>query len=155
MLWLAKHRAAEFAATQRWLSFPEFLFEKLFGSARASTSMVSATGLWNQNTNDYDDETLRAIGVDRAQLADPAELDQPLCDLLPEYRAAWPGFNGIPVVPRPGRRRVQQLGSGCVAPDRFALMVGTTGRDASGDRIAAARNRARACGAIAWTANGS
>jgi gluconokinase len=127
MLWLAKHRAAEFAATRRWLSFPEFLFEKLFGKTRASTSMVSATGLWNQNTNDYDDETLRAIGVDRTQLADPAELDQPLSDLLLEYRAAWPRFNGIPWFPALGDGSCSNIGCGCVAPDRFALMVGTTG----------------------------
>jgi ferredoxin len=54
--------------------------------------MVSASGLWDQNANDYDAETLRAAGIDRAQLADPAGLDQPLCDLLPEYRSNWPAF---------------------------------------------------------------
>ncbi len=31
LLWLERNRAAEFQATRRWLSFPEYLFEKLFG----------------------------------------------------------------------------------------------------------------------------
>jgi gluconokinase len=127
MLWLKAHRATEFTATKRWLSFPEFLFEKLFGKARVSTSMASATGLWNQNANDYDDETLRAVDVDRAQLTNPCEFDQPLQDLLPEYRAAWPGFNGIPWFPALGDGACSNVGCGAVVPDRFALMVGTTG----------------------------
>jgi gluconokinase len=127
LLWLAKHRAAEFAATRRWLSFPEFLFEKLFGRARASTSMLSATGLWDQNANDYDLESIQAAGIDRAQLADTRDLDQPLCELLPDYRAMWPAFDGIPWFPALGDGACSNLGCGAVAPDRFALMVGTTG----------------------------
>lgn len=127
MLWLAKHRPAEFAATKRWLSFPEFLFDKLFGRARASTSMVSASGLWDQNANDYDGETLAAIGVDRSQLANPAEFDEPLKELLPEYRAAWPSFHNVPWFPALGDGACSNLGCGSVGKGRFALMVGTTG----------------------------
>ncbi len=127
LLWLAKHRAAEFAATRRWLSFPEFLFEKLFGRSRASTSMLSATGLWDQNANDYDADSVQTAGIDRAQLADIRDLDQPLCELLPEYRAMWPLFDGIPWFPALGDGACSNLGCGAVSPDRFALMVGTTG----------------------------
>jgi gluconokinase len=135
LLWLAGNRAAEFAATRRWLSFPEFLFEKLLGRARgahisasgASTSMVSASGLWDQNANDYDQETLRAVGIDRIQLADPATLDRPMCELLPQYSAMWPCFDRIPWFPALGDGACSNLGCGCVSPDRVALMVGTTG----------------------------
>ena len=42
------------------MSFGEYLFLKVFGAAIASTSMVSASGLWNQSKNDYDDEVLSA-----------------------------------------------------------------------------------------------
>jgi gluconokinase len=137
LLWLAGNRAAEFAATRRWLSFPEFLFEKLFGRAHASTSgaptsgastsMVSASGLWDQNANDYDQETLRAVSVDRAQLADPAAFDRPMCELLPQYRGMWPSFDRIPWFPALGDGACSNLGCGCVSADRLALMVGTTG----------------------------
>ena len=127
LLWLAKNRPAEFAATRRWVSFSEFLYEKLFGKARLSTSMASATGLWNQNANDYDDEMLRAVRLDRAMLADPREMDQPANGLLPEYRQMWPAFDGIPWFPLLGDGACDNAGSGAIGRDRFSLMVGTTG----------------------------
>ena len=127
LLWLAKNRSAEFAATGRWLSFSEFLYEKLFGKPRVSTSMASATGLWNQNANDYDSEMLAAVHVDRAMLADPREMDQPVCGLLPEYRRMWPAFEGIPWFPFLGDGACDNVGSGAIGKDRFSLMVGTTG----------------------------
>jgi len=126
LLWLKKNRAAEFAATRRWISFPEFLFEKLFGKARASISMVSATGLWNQNANNYDEEMLKLVGVDRAMLACPDDFDQPAKELLPEFRQMWPAFDGIPWFPALGDGACDSVGSGGLN-GRFALMVGTTG----------------------------
>ncbi|HEX5431939.1 MAG TPA: FGGY family carbohydrate kinase, partial [Bryobacteraceae bacterium] len=102
LLWLQKNRAAEFQATRRWLSFPEYLFEKLFGRARVSTSMASASGLWDQSANDYDRETLEAVCVRREQLADPAAMDEPERKLLPEFAKLWPAYNGIPWFPAIG-----------------------------------------------------
>jgi len=127
LLWLRKNRQSQFAATRRLLSFPEFLFEKLFGAARASTSMVSATGLWNQNANDYDDEMLAVTGVDRSMLASIAELDSPQTQPLPEFREMWPAYAGAPWFPALGDGACDSVGSGAVGKDRFALMVGTTG----------------------------
>lgn len=127
LLWLAKYKPAEFAATKRWLSFPEFLYEKLFGQPRLSTSMASATGLWDQNANDYDAEMLSVVRVDRAMLAGPAEMDQPACGLLPEFRRMWPAFDGIPWYPVLGDGACDNVGSGAIGKDRLSLMVGTTG----------------------------
>ena len=127
LLWLEHNRAAEFQATHRWLSFPEYLFEKLFGRARVSTSMASGTGLWNQRENDYDAETLAALPLRRDQLADPAAMDEPERELLPAYRAMWPAFDGVPWFPAMGDGAANHIGSGCARPDQFSLMVGTTG----------------------------
>ena len=127
LLWLAANRPDEFRTTQRFLSFPEYLYLKLLGSPRASTSMVSATGLWDQDKFDYDPETLAALPIRRDQLADPALLDQPENELLPEYRALWPEFAKARWFPALGDGACNSLGSGCVSTDRAALMVGTTG----------------------------
>jgi len=126
LLWLQKNRPAEFTATHRWLSFPEYLFQKLFGRASVSTSMVSGTGIWNQNANDYDDEMLAALQICRSQLAVPSGMDQPEQELGPEYRRMWPSFDGVPWFPPIGDGACDNLGSGCIEPGRFALMVGTT-----------------------------
>jgi gluconokinase len=127
LLWLAANRPDEFRATTHFLSFPEFLYLKLLGSARASTSMVSATGLWDQNTSQYDAETIGALPIRPDQLADPASLDQTEDDLLPPFRALWPAFAKARWFPPLGDGACNNLGSGCISPHRAALMVGTTG----------------------------
>jgi len=127
LLWLEQNRPKEFRATRQWLSFPELLFQKVFGHARASTSMVSGTGLWDQNANDYDQETLSALTIRREQLADPASFDEPECEFLPKYRDMWPGFKGAKWFPALGDGACNNIGSGCASPGRAALTVGTTG----------------------------
>ncbi len=131
LLWLAEHHPEEVREARRWVSFPEFLFEKLFGRARASTSMVSATGLWDQNKADWDDETLEAVAAaipgGREQLPDPGSLDTAETELLPEFKKMWPAFAGAQWFPALGDGACNNLGSGCIAKDRASLMVGTTG----------------------------
>jgi len=103
LLWLAGNHSNEFRTTHSFLSFPEYLFLKLFGRATASTSMVSATGLWDQGKSDYDPETLGALPIRRDQLADPATLDRSEEELLPEYRELWPAFARARWFPRTRR----------------------------------------------------
>lgn len=127
LLWLERNRGAQFQATHRFLSFPEYLFEKLFGEARVSTSMASASGLWNQAGNTYDYATLAALPIRRDQLADLASIDRPAHNPLDEYRAMWPAFATCPWFPAIGDGAANHIGSGCLRPDQFSLMVGTTG----------------------------
>jgi gluconokinase len=127
LLWLEENRASAVAATRRWVSFGEYLFERLFGRGRTSTSMASASGIWNQNQNDYDDEMLKYLPVERSQLEPAAEMDEPNQELRDEYAAKWPRFHRIPWFPSLGDGACNNLGSGCVTKERFALMVGTTG----------------------------
>ena len=127
LLWLAENRADAMRSTVRFISFHEFLFEKLFGHARASISMVSATGLWNQNAGDYDQESLAALPIRRDQLPDPATFDKSETELLPKYKAMWPAFAGAEWFPALGDGACNNLGSGCIDGTRASLMVGTTG----------------------------
>lgn len=122
LLWLSQTQPEAFGRTKRWMSAGEFLFLKLLGKAAASTSMVSATGLWNQNANDYDVEMLSALPVSREQFADPAGLDEPVTGPCP-----WPELSGIPWFPALGDGASDNAGSGCTTQDRFATMVGTSG----------------------------
>jgi gluconokinase len=127
LLWLEKNRSEQFRATHHWLSFPEYLFQKLFGETRVSTSMASATGLWNQKANNYDDAALAALPIRRDQLADPSLMDEPLRNLLDEYRNMWPAYSNVPWFPAIGDGVANHIGSGCLRPNQFSLMVGTTG----------------------------
>jgi gluconokinase len=132
LFWLCETRPDAFRATDRWISFGEYLFLKLFGVATASTSMVSATGLWNQAANNYDDEVLAALSltalpVDKLHLCPLGEMDQAQSELLAPYRGRLAALQGIPWFPALGDGACDSVGSGCVTPDRFALMVGSSG----------------------------
>jgi gluconokinase len=127
LLWLAQTRREAFAATERWISFGEYLFLRLFGSATASTSMVSASGLWNQAANDYDKEMLDALPIDTLHLCPWGEMDQAQSSLIMPYGSTWPSFQGIPWFPALGNGACDSVGCGCFTPDRFALRVGSTG----------------------------
>ena len=122
LLWLRETRAEAFAATRHWLGFPEYLGQKLFGRAQLSYSMASAAGLWNQNANDYDESTLEAVGVRREQLT--AARDEP--EREPRIRR-WPSYENAAWFPLLGDGVANNVGSGCVSAQSFALMVGTTG----------------------------
>ena len=127
LLWLRRNRPDAFAAARRWLSFGEYLYLKLHGAPRSSVSMVSGSGLWIQAANRYDPELLALAGIGRETLAAEDELDRPANSLLPEFAARWPRLAGIPWFPASGDGACNNLGSGCDAPDRWALMIGTSG----------------------------
>jgi len=132
LLWLERTQPSTFSATRRWVSFPEYLFLRVFGKARVSTSMVSANGLWNQNANEYDHETLRALPVTPDNLADShppdlPDLDAPEHHLIRRFREMWPLFDSIPWFPSLGDGAANSVGSGAIGQGQFSLMVGTTG----------------------------
>jgi gluconokinase len=127
LLWLSKTEPAVFSTVKRWMSFGEYLFLRLFGDAVVSTSMISGSGLWNQNENDYDSELLGVLPVSREQFAAPDEMDQARDRLRPEFAQRWPELDGIPWYPALGDGACNNVGSGCVVRELFALMVGTSG----------------------------
>ena len=127
LLWLAATRQEAFAATRRWLSFGEYLYEQVCGRPALSSSMASGSGIWNQNANDYDQETLAVLPVRREQLYPRNELDQAPDRLRSEFGANWPLFDDIPWYPAVGDGACNNIGSGCITRERFSLMVGTSG----------------------------
>lgn len=132
LLWIERTQPSVFRSTRKWVSFPEYFFLRLFGHARVSSSMISATGLWDQNAMDYDLETLRAVHVPPDQLAEarPAglgHLDAPERELIRHFREMWPCFDGVPWFPSLGDGATNHIGSGACHDGQFSLMVGTTG----------------------------
>ncbi len=127
LLWLKETRPDAFANTVRWLSIGEYLLRKISGAGTESTSMISATGIWDQRKNDYCEELLVALGVEQDQLPPVSELDEPRRSLLAFAAERWPYFDGIPWHPAYGDGACNSIGSGCTSPKQFALMVGTSG----------------------------
>lgn len=127
LLWLAETQPQAFSSAAQWMSFGEYLYLQIGGRAAASVSMVSGSGLWNQNENRYDDEILSALPVNSSQLAAVSEMDQPLASLRPQFVARWPKLSDIPWFPAWGDGACSNIGVGADSPACFALMVGTSG----------------------------
>lgn len=127
LLWIKQTHFEDFKRTKQWISVGEFLLLTLTGGGAESISMVSASGIWDHRKHDYCQEVLDFIGIEREQLAPVETLDQPRRSLLPQFASRWPLFNGIPWYPAFGDGACNSIGSGCSTPQRFALMVGTSG----------------------------
>jgi gluconokinase len=123
--WLADSQPEAFRRARWWLSFGEYLYLHLFGEPRVSLSMASGSGLLDQHTRAWDPAVLAAVPVEPARLAPLA--DAPFDGLRPPYAARWPALRARPWYPAHGDGACSNVGSGCVTPQRWALMIGTSG----------------------------
>jgi len=123
---------AAFAATARWCSIGELLENRwLAGAPGPSSSMASASGLFDQESMAWDGEVLDALGLRPETLA-PVD-DRPRRGLRPAYEARWPALAGATWWPALGDGACALIGTGCgTAPPapgagrRAALTIGTS-----------------------------
>jgi gluconokinase len=110
LAWLAADKPEVWRETRRFVSFCDLLYAELLGRpVPASTSMASATGLFDLHARAWDQELLETLGVDGDQL--PEISDEAVDGWYPAL------LDGA----------CSNLGAGCITPERAALMVGTSG----------------------------
>lgn len=109
--WPAKLRrlAAEGMRARRYVSFGDLLLERLTGELHTSVSTASGTGLFDPSRCAWDDETLEALGLTADELSTIS--DEPVANVFPAL----------------GDGACSNVGAGCTARDRAALMIGTSG----------------------------
>ena len=99
LAWLAETEPETFRRTARFVSFADYLH----GEPETSLGMASTSGLLDLTTQDWDEELLAILRVDRERL--------PRIDEVP----LWPDA------------ACSNAGAGCRTRERAALMVGTSG----------------------------
>jgi gluconokinase len=110
LAWLASEQPDVWRSTHRFVSFCDFLYAELLGRpVPISTSMASATGLFDLHARAWDEELLATLGVDAERL--PTISDEAIDGWYPAL------LDGA----------CSNLGAGVVTRDRAALMVGTSG----------------------------
>ena len=127
LLWLRSNRGEIFDKVKRWLSFSDYLSLQLFGEVTTSVSMASATGLFDQTTCEWDRELLETLGVSREQLPPLGLAGKTFQQLSEEYALRWPLLDDAAWFPAIGDGAANNVGAGCVTPDRATLMIGTSG----------------------------
>jgi len=133
---------AAFAATARWCSTGELLEGRwLAGAPGPSSSMASASGLYDQERRTWDADVLEALGLRPATLA--AVDDRPRRGLAAAYRDRWPALAGAVWWPALGDGACALLGTGCDRPAGDAAR-GADGGPARPGRPAGARRPVRA-----------
>jgi gluconokinase len=127
LLWLSEAEPEQFRRAARWMSPAEYLYSRLFGAPYCSVSMASGTGLLDQEQMAWDAELLAALPIEADQLSPIVPLADRAVGLSGDAAARLPRLRGTPWVPAIGDGAASNIGSGCVSPDRVALMVGTSG----------------------------
>jgi gluconokinase len=127
LLWLRAARPEAWRATMTLMSIGEYMTLRCFGRTVCSVSMASGTGMFDQERCEWDAEVLAAVGVRPDRLAPVADLDSPFAGLAPAFAARWPVLARRPWLPAAGDGALSNLGTGCVGPERAALVVGTSG----------------------------
>jgi len=126
LLWLHHTRPKLFEQT-RWISFAEYLELKLFGKARVCHSMASGTGIFHQTNCDWDDETLCALPLARANLSPLCDFEPNAGGLLESFALRWPRLASAKWFPGLGDGACSNVGSGGTDASKLVLNVGTSG----------------------------
>lgn len=125
-LWLREKDSNLFQKDARWLSFSDLLHTRLCSEAKTSVSMASGTGLLNILECAWDEELLSALGITPENLPKIAEEGE-FFKLNEIWARRWPALAHARVLPAVGDGAANNVGAGCVTPERVALMVGTSG----------------------------
>ena len=126
MLWLSKRQPDAFQKAARFGSIREYLLLHFFGEALTDFSTPAGGGVLNLRERHWDAEVLDAVGVSTNRL--PRIVDP--THRLPPLKKAYSKQIGldadVPWVVGTGDGACSTIGSGCMAPNRLCLMVGTS-----------------------------
>ncbi len=129
IVWLRETQRALYDRVIHWVSPSEYLYGCWFGpnARRVSVSMASGTGLFNQQQNRWDSETLHTLSIPEETLSPIVNLTERAQGLQGEWAARWPALKAVPFFPAIGDGACGNVGSGCLTPARFAINLGTSG----------------------------
>lgn len=126
LFWLAEAAPEAVRATRWWISPGELLAAQFCGVLRESISMASASGMFDQNALDWDDEIVSLLPIGREHLLPVGRETTIARSLAPAFARRWPELDGVPWLAPAGDGACANIGSGCAVPDAAALSIGTT-----------------------------
>lgn len=127
LFWIRKEQPDVWAKTARWLSFSDFVLQKLCGRPVTSVSMASGTGIFDIRQCGWDTELQRYLKIKRNELPELTASGQDTFSLLPKWQKSWPDLKDAKWFPPVADGVANNIGSGCVGEAKTALMVGTSG----------------------------
>jgi gluconokinase len=127
LAWLHDEQADVFAKAARFVGIKEYVFFKLFGVWLVDHSIASATGLFNLQQLDWDEEALAVAGVRRDQLSQLVPTTHHVHGLAPELARQLGLEPDTPFVLGANDGVLSNLGVNAIQPGDVAVTIGTSG----------------------------
>ncbi|MEP6755071.1 MAG: FGGY family carbohydrate kinase [Chthonomonadales bacterium] len=125
--WAVKEFSIADTTSVKWASPAAFILSRLFGRLWESTSIASATGLFDQNANKWSKTICQTLVVETNNLPEVSNDNQPVIGLQMPFADQWPELNDIPWSQPIGDGAASNLGSGCHTQNMLAINLGTSG----------------------------
>ncbi|WP_410513607.1 gluconokinase [Paenibacillus sp. BR2-3] len=127
LTWLRHEHQELFASISKFISIKEYVFYKLFNRYVIDYSIASATGMFNLNDLNWDEEALQVAGVTAEQLSEPVSTTYALTG-LDKARAAEMNLSAeTPFVVGASDGVLSNLGVNAIDPGVVAITIGTSG----------------------------
>jgi gluconokinase len=127
LAWLRDEQPSLFARAARFIGIKEYVFFRLFGQYLVDHSIASATGLFNLERLDWDDEALAVAGVRRDQLSTLVPTTYHLRGLDPRLAQDLGLAADTTFVVGANDGVLSNLGVNAVQPGEVAVTIGTSG----------------------------
>ncbi|MGF1540657.1 MAG: gluconokinase [Pleurocapsa sp.] len=127
LMWLRYSKGELWQQAAKFISIKEYIFWHLFQEYVVDYSIASATGLFNLQNLDWDQEALKITGIQPSQLSQLVSTTHIIKGIQCQY-AEQMGINAhTPVVIGASDGVLANLGVGAIAPGIVAVTVGTSG----------------------------
>jgi gluconokinase len=125
--WIKDELPVVFANTAKYISIKEYVLFRFFGRWLVDYSIASASGLFDNDTLQWDAEALAFAGINRMQLSEPVTPLHQLIGLEETIQTRLGLQKDIPFVIGASDGALANIGSGAVLPAEAALTIGTSG----------------------------
>jgi gluconokinase len=127
LVWFRRTHPDIWGKVAQWITFGEYLEQRLFGQSRVTFSAASWSGLLNRYTLQWDEVLLETVGARPDHFSPLVDHSAYLQGLTEAYAVRWQPLAEIPWFPAIGDGVAANVGSGCTHHDRMALTIGTSG----------------------------
>jgi len=125
--WISQRNSSLFKQVVRWCGLGDYITLRLYGRLLTSLSVASWTGLTNRHSMTWDQPLLSAIAISDDRLPEINVDGEPITQMTGDWSTRWPALAQaswhLPI----GDGVANNVGSGCLSPDRVALMMATSG----------------------------
>lgn len=127
LLWMKETEFKPFNQATYFMSVKEYVLQKWFGRRIVDYAMASATGLFNLETFDWDEEAIEQAGINREQLSEIVPPTEILTGINEQVASEMGISAQMPFVIGSADGQLANLGSGAISPGEVAISAGTSG----------------------------